>query len=105
MRIFIPSKIYCLPDGYEVKDPSLDDIKYVLSPTYSPQQIALLDSNVTLSTALDGATYLPGSVGFNNINNNDFINAVLQCLVHVSPLRDFFMNEDNYKDVFTPFHL
>lgn len=25
-------KVYCLPDGYEINDPSLDDIRYVLNP-------------------------------------------------------------------------
>lgn len=28
-------KVYCLPDGYEVNDPSLDDIRYVLNPRYA----------------------------------------------------------------------
>lgn len=27
-------KVYCLPDGYEVNDSSLDDIRYVLNPRY-----------------------------------------------------------------------
>lgn len=27
-------KVYCLPDGYEVIDPSLDDIRHVLNPRY-----------------------------------------------------------------------
>lgn len=25
-------KVYCLPDGYEINDPSLDDIRHVLNP-------------------------------------------------------------------------
>ena len=25
-------KVYCLPDGYEIDDPSLDDIRHVLNP-------------------------------------------------------------------------
>lgn len=28
-------KVYCLPDGYEIVDPSLDDIRHVLNPRYS----------------------------------------------------------------------
>lgn len=27
-------KVYCLPDGYEINDPSLDDIRHVLNPRY-----------------------------------------------------------------------
>jgi U4/U6.U5 tri-snRNP-associated protein 2 len=29
-------KVYCLPDGYEVLDPSLEDIKSVLNPRLVP---------------------------------------------------------------------
>jgi hypothetical protein len=32
-------KVYCLPDGYEVNDPSLDDIRYVLNPRYAVTDI------------------------------------------------------------------
>ena len=32
-------KVYCLPDGYEVNDPSLDDIRYVLNPGYAVTDI------------------------------------------------------------------
>lgn len=28
-------KVYCLPDGYEINDPSLDDIRHVLNPRYN----------------------------------------------------------------------
>lgn len=27
-------KVYCLPDGYEISDPSLDDIRHVLNPRF-----------------------------------------------------------------------
>ena len=27
-------KVYCLPDGYEINDPSLDDIRHVLNPRF-----------------------------------------------------------------------
>lgn len=27
-------KVYCLPDGYEIIDPSLDDIRHVLNPRF-----------------------------------------------------------------------
>ncbi|KAL6076196.1 U4/U6.U5 tri-snRNP-associated protein 2, variant 2 [Balamuthia mandrillaris] len=91
-------KVYCLPDDYEVDDHSLDDIKYVLHPRFSQQQIAHLDKNTSLSASLDGTVYLPGIVGLNNINNNDYINSIVQCLVHVPPLRNFFLREENYQN-------
>ncbi|PRQ28292.1 putative Zinc finger, UBP-type, Zinc finger, RING/FYVE/PHD-type [Rosa chinensis] len=28
-------KVYCLPDGYEISDPSLDDIRHVLNPRFT----------------------------------------------------------------------
>lgn len=40
-------KVYCLPDGYEINDPSLDDIRYVLNPRYifNAFQMILSDIN------------------------------------------------------------
>jgi len=31
-------RVYCLPEGYEVDDRSLDAIRYVLNPTFAPGQ-------------------------------------------------------------------
>jgi U4/U6.U5 tri-snRNP-associated protein 2 len=41
-------QVYCLPDGYEVVERSLDDIRYVLNPTFTAQEIARLDKVSTL---------------------------------------------------------
>ncbi|NWS27054.1 SNUT2 protein, partial [Polioptila caerulea] len=71
-------KFYCLPDNYEIIDSSLEDITYVLKPTFTAQHIAHLDKQAKLSRAYDGTTYLPGIVGLNNIKANDYANAVLQ---------------------------
>jgi U4/U6.U5 tri-snRNP-associated protein 2 len=30
----LTEKVYCLPDGYEINDPSLDDIRHVLNPRF-----------------------------------------------------------------------
>ena len=32
-------RVYCLPDGYEVIDRSLDIIRFVLNPTFAPQEV------------------------------------------------------------------
>lgn len=40
-------KVYCLPDGYEIIDPSLDDIRHVLNPRYS--KLYVLQSLLCLS--------------------------------------------------------
>ena len=34
-------RVYCLPDGYEVEDRSLDPIRYVLNPTFAPDKVLL----------------------------------------------------------------
>ncbi|GIY82446.1 hypothetical protein CDAR_548501 [Caerostris darwini] len=89
-------RFYCIPDNYEIIDSSLDDITYVLKPTFTEKEIAVLDRNDKLSRAYDGTTYMPGIVGLNNIKANDYCNVILQALSHVPPLRDFFLREENY---------
>ncbi|KAG0412914.1 hypothetical protein HPB47_009945 [Ixodes persulcatus] len=78
-------RFYCLPDNYEIVDSSLDDITYVLRPTFTKGDIIRLDLSDRLSRAYDGTTYLPGIVGLNNIKANDYCNVVLQASAHVSP--------------------
>ncbi|CAL1542817.1 unnamed protein product [Lymnaea stagnalis] len=95
-------KFYCLPDNYQIIDSSLDDIIYVLNPTFSDTMIRKLDKNPKLSRAYDGTTYLPGIVGLNNIKSNDYCNVVLQSLSHVGPLRNYFLKEENYKMIKRP---
>ncbi|KAG1327301.1 U4/U6.U5 tri-snRNP-associated protein 2 [Cocos nucifera] len=78
-------KVYCLPDGYEINDPSLDDIRHVLNPRFTREQVLHLDENRQWSRALDGSNYLPGMVGLNNIKETDFVNVTIQSLMRVSP--------------------
>lgn len=54
------------------------------------------------SRAFSGTMYLPGIVGLNNIKANDYCNVVLQALSHVIPIRNYFLNEANYKSVKRP---
>jgi U4/U6.U5 tri-snRNP-associated protein 2 len=82
---------WCLPDDYEIIDPSLDDIKNAFKPIYKKDEIKCIDSQTSLSRDLFGKRYLPGFVGLNNLNKTDCINSTLQALAHVKPLRDFFL--------------
>ncbi|KAH8693610.1 putative snRNP assembly factor [Talaromyces proteolyticus] len=84
-------KVYVLPEGYEVKSKSLDDIKYVVDPTYTKQEVMKLDKEVLDAWNLLGKKYRPGYVGMNNIKANDYLNVVVQVLAHVTPLRNFFL--------------
>ncbi|GLT26675.1 hypothetical protein SLA2020_017220 [Shorea laevis] len=95
-------KVYCLPDGYEINDPSLDDIRHVLNPRFTREQVEQLDRNKQWSRALDGSDYLPGMVGLNNIQLTDFVNVTIQSLMRVTPLRNFFLIPKNYQHCKSP---
>ncbi|GAA5994582.1 mRNA splicing protein SAD1 [Rhodotorula paludigena] len=84
-------KVYVLPDGYEVDDASLADIKHLLHPQFTADTLRKIDR--TLAPALDLAQrpYYPGFVGLNNMKHNSFMNACLHLLLHVPPLRDYFI--------------
>eukprot|EP00803_Ostreobium_quekettii_P000247 evm.model.scf_77.7 EVM.evm.TU.scf_77.7 scf_77:133904-141766(+) len=84
-------RVHCLPDNYEVIDRSLDDIRHVLNPKFSKQDIRQLDQEVKWSRALDGTEYMPGLVGLNNMKSNDYANVILQLLARVTPIRDYFL--------------
>mmetsp|Transcript_26842 Transcript_26842/g.61905 ORF Transcript_26842/g.61905 Transcript_26842/m.61905 type:complete len:489 (+) Transcript_26842:233-1699(+) len=89
--------IYCLPDGYEVIDASLRDIRNMLNPTFSEPMVTKLDSEISFARGIDGGDYLPGAIGLNNIRGTDYVNVVVQCLVRIPPLRDFFLLPSNYE--------
>lgn len=82
---------HCLPENYEIKDPSLDDIRDAFKPLYTEQDIESLDQETTLGRDLFGRRYLPGITGLNNLNKTDCMNATFQALAHVKPLRNFFL--------------
>ena len=103
-------RTYCLPDGYEVRDPSLEDVRFMLNPRFTAEQVRALDSGgggdgggggggggggltstSNWSRRLDGTEFLPGTVGLNNLRSTDYVNVVVQALVRVAPLRDFFL--------------
>ncbi|XP_021766790.1 U4/U6.U5 tri-snRNP-associated protein 2-like [Chenopodium quinoa] len=95
-------KVFCLPDGYEINDPSLDDIRHVLNPRFAREQVEQLDRSKLWARALDGSDYLPGLVGLNNIKETDFVNVTIQALMRVTPLRNFFLIPENYQHSRSP---
>ncbi|KAJ5787170.1 hypothetical protein N7457_002160 [Penicillium paradoxum] len=84
-------KVYVLPEGYEVQNKSLDDIKYVVDPHYTKNEVIKLDKEVHNAWDLSGSKYRPGFVGMNNIKANDYVNVVAQLMAHVLPIRNFFL--------------
>ncbi|KTW30111.1 hypothetical protein T552_00589 [Pneumocystis carinii B80] len=87
-------KIYVLPESYEVQTNALDDIKYVLNPTYTKEQVMAMDINIEPSYDLDNKRYFPGFVGLNNIKQNNYLNCVIQALSHITPFRNYFILEN-----------
>lgn len=53
-------KVYVLPEGYEVKNKSLDDIKYVVDPNFTKEEVMKLDKEVRDAWDLQGKRYRPG---------------------------------------------
>ena len=102
-------RFYCLPDGYEVEDASLADIKYAAHPTYTRDMLTELDAipqttantedgpaakgsdGVTRKSVIQGKEYRPGYVGLNNIKANDYMNVIIHALAHIEPIRDYFL--------------
>lgn len=88
-------RIYCLPDNYEVRDASLNNIKFNLSPIYTTETLAQIDDGALISRSLEGSTFMPGCVGLNNLKLTEFANCIVQLLARVKPLRDFcLLRED-----------
>lgn len=84
-------KVYCLPDSYEVtqRDVTLTRIRDVLKPQFDEAVVRALETEgPQWRRALDGSEYLVGVTGLNNLNKHtDYVNAVLQSLSRVKPLR------------------
>jgi len=97
-RVFIHlgnSRIYCLPEGYEVHEKSLGDIQHNLHPKFTKEEIQNIDHLTEYSHALDGNDYLPGVIGLNNLSGTDAINSVMQSFMRIVPLRNYFIEESN----------
>ncbi|KAI0304618.1 spindle pole body protein [Russula brevipes] len=83
------TKVYVLPDGYAVSDPSLEDIAFVLSPSFLPSDVASLSNSAHPSKPsydLSSKLYIPGYIGLNNIKRNDHMNVIIHALLHQSEL-------------------
>lgn len=100
-KVFIhltDARIFCLPEDYEIFDATLGDIKINLHPTFTKPEVLEFDTKVQYSHALDGNDYLPGVLGLNNLTNSCWCNAVVQAILKVKPVRNFFIFKNNYRD-------
>lgn len=80
-----------------MSDPSLEDISFVLNPTFKAASTSVLSSPTHLlkpSYDLNNKPYIPGYVGLNNIKRNDHMNVIIHSLVHIPSLRDHLLLSD-----------
>lgn len=80
-------QVYCLPDGYEIEDRSLDDVRHVLNPRFSAKELEHVHQSSAWSRSLDGIDYMPGLIGMNNMKMNDYANVVIQSVMRILPIR------------------
>ena len=57
-------KVYVLPEGYEVKNKSLEDIKFVVDPRLSKEELFRMDREPRDAWDLSGKKYRPGRCSF-----------------------------------------
>ncbi|XP_022775499.1 probable mRNA-splicing protein ubp10 [Durio zibethinus] len=94
-------KVYCFSDGYEINDPSLDDVRHVLNTRFSRQQFEQFDKTKQWSRALDGSDYLPGMFPtvFPTMYEKDEVSTIVTDL-RSHTYKVGFANEDVSKAVF-----
>ncbi|KAJ9446610.1 putative mRNA-splicing protein ubp10 [Diplonema papillatum] len=94
----LTGQIWCIPDLYEVRDDSLTDIQHNNNPTYEPSEVKrLLSQHITGHRVIDQTEFTVGYVGLNNLKETDYMNAVLQPLLHVRMLAEHYMMTFSYK--------
>lgn len=92
--LILRNEVYVLPDGYLVSDPSLEDISFVLAPSFTKASVSSLSTPAHLSKPshdLSHQPYISGYIGLNNIKRNDYMNVIIHSLLHVPPLRDYLL--------------
>ena len=56
-------RVYVLPEGYEVKSKGLEDIKFVVDPRLSRDEVNKLDMEAKDAWDINGKKYRPGKLG------------------------------------------
>lgn len=89
------TNFYILPDNYQIQNDEilkyLSDIKLLISPQYTKDDIKNL-SHIATAKDLNNKPYHVGYIGLNNISSNDYSNVILQLLVHIPEIRNFYLS-------------
>lgn len=85
------SRAFCLPEGYEIIDRSLDDVKHELKPTFSQGDIQHVRNTHLLKKDVSGGDYLPGYIGISNLKCTDATSVVVHALARVIPLQNVLL--------------
>lgn len=87
-------KVFVLPEGYEVHNSSLDDIRFQVDPYLPKEEVVKLARDPATYRDISDKTYVPGLLGLNNIKQNDYLNVDCLALSHVRMLREYLMLAD-----------
>lgn len=90
--------VYCLPDGYQVTDPSFEELVSAIHPKFSEEDIAELDAAPVRIRLLDGSFRLRGVVPLDNLQVIDYANSIFQLVLRITPLRNYLLKEYAGKD-------
>ncbi|GMM38375.1 mRNA splicing protein [Saccharomycopsis crataegensis] len=101
-------KVFCLPENFEVdpqrKNDLLNDIRNLISPKYSKDQLQsqLYDpSNCVAFDLVNRNQYKIGFLGLSIINNNsrnNFQSVILQLIAHLPKIRDWYLIQTSAND-------
>ncbi|KAL6077647.1 Ubiquitin carboxyl-terminal hydrolase 15 [Balamuthia mandrillaris] len=67
--------------------------------TYSTSSYNYYNSSSNYYNRYEDESVEPGTVGLNNLGNTCFMNSALQCLSNTTPLTNFFLTKEFYKDL------
>ena len=76
-----------------MSDPSLNDILAVLSPRYTAASLPALSRRPSSPAhSLTNQPFTPGFIGINNVAHHSYLNVIIHLLLHIPPIRDFFLS-------------
>lgn len=85
------SRVYCLPDDYEIIDSSLDDIISALHPKFQPRCLPELDTHFFQLQLAGGHLRIRGAVGLDSMHGSNAANVILQLILRPRVIRNVLL--------------